>query len=95
MTLFYLLSIVFLFIAWVMAYPQEALDLVTDLRRQFRRYTIQRAVNQAVQELAQQLRAEARRMGIPTAIAEQVIEEEKREIVDRLGSKYVGEMLDD
>ena len=95
MTLFYLLSIVFLFIAWIMAYPQETLDLVAELRRQFRRKVIQRAGNQAVQELARQLRAEARRMGIPTALADQVIEEERQEIIDQLGSKYAREMLDD
>ena len=93
--MFYLLSIVLLFIAWVMAYPQEALDLVAELRRRFRRKVIQRAGNQAVQELARQLRAEARRMGIPTAIVEQVIEEERQEIIHRLGSKYAREMLDD
>ena len=95
MAMFYLLSIVLLFIAWVMADPQDALDLVADLRCQFRRYITQRAGNQAVQELARQLRAEARRRGIPTAIVEQVIEEERQEIIHRLGSKYAREMLDD
>ena len=95
MTMFYLLSIVLLAIAWVMANPQDALDLVADLRRQFRRYTIQRTGNQAVQELAQQLRAEARQMGIPPAIADQVIEEERQKIIHRLGSKYARETLDD
>ncbi len=95
MALFYLLSIVLLVIAWAMANPQEALDFVADLRCQFRRYTIQRAGNQAIQELAEQLRAEAKRIGYSNRIADQVIEEEKQEIIDRLGSKYVGEMLDD
>ena len=65
MTLFYLLSIVLLVMAWAMANPQEALDFVADLRCQFRRYTIQRVGNQAIQELAEQLRAEARQIGYP------------------------------
>ena len=65
MTLFYLLSIVLLVMAWAMANPQEALDFVADLRRQFRRYTIQRVGNQAFQELAEQLRAEAKQIGYP------------------------------
>jgi len=93
--MFYLLSIVLLVMAWAMANPQDALDFVADLRRQFRQNTIQRIGNQAVQELAQQLRAEARQMGIPTAIADQVIEEERQKIIHRLGSKYAREILDD
>jgi capsid protein len=95
MVMFYLLSIVLLCIAWIMAYPQETVDMVAGLRRQFRQKVIQRTGNQAVQELARQLRAEARRMGIPTAIADQVIEEERQEIIDQLGSKYAREILDD
>ena len=95
MTMFYLLSIVLLVMAWAMANPQDALDFVADLRHQFRQNTIQRIGNQAVQELARQLRAEARQMGIPTAIADQVIEEHKQEIIERLGRKYLRELIDD
>ena len=95
MTEFYILSIVLLVMAWAIANPQDALDLVARLRRQFYQSTFQRAGNQAVQELAQQLRAEARQMGIPTKIASQVIEEHKQEIVERLGRKYLRELIDD
>ena len=95
MAIFYLLSIVLLCITWILAFPREILNAVAELRRQFRRKVIQRTGNQAVQELARQLRAEARRMGIPTAIADQVIEEERQEIIDQLGSKYAREILDD
>ena len=95
MTEFYLLSIVLLVVAWATANPQDALDLITGLRRQFRQNTVQRVGNQAAQELVQQLRAEAKRMGIPIEIADQLIEEERQEIIHRLGSKYTREMLDD
>ena len=93
--MFYLLSIVLLCITWIMAFPQEILNAVAELRRQFRRKVIQRAGNQAVQELARQLRAEARQRGIPTALADQVIEEERQEIIEQLGSRYARKLLDD
>ena len=95
MAIFYLLSIVLLCIVWVMAFPQEILNAVAELQRQFRRKVIQRAGNRAVQELARQLRAEARQRGIPTALADQVIEEERQEIIEQLGSRYARKLLDD
>ena len=93
--MFRLLSIVLLLIAWIMVFPQETLEMVVELRRQFRRKAIQRFENKTAQKLAQQLRAEARQMGIPTAIADQVIEEEKQVIIDQLERKDAREMLDD
>ena len=95
MTVFYLLSIILFIIAWSVTYPQDALEVIAGLLRQFRKNIIQRIGDQAAQELAQQLRAEARQMGIPTKIANQVIEEHKQEIVDRLGEKYARELMAD
>ena len=95
MIMFHLLSIVLLIVAWILVCPQGALDLVTDLQRQFRRYITQRAGTQAVQELAQQLRAESKQIGIPTEIADKLIEEKRQEIINRLGSNYANKVLDD
>lgn len=68
--------------------------MLSKLRSQFHRKVIQRVGDQITQELARQLRTEAKQMSIPTEIADQLIEEEKQEIIDRLGNKYAGEMLD-
>lgn len=95
MTLFYLFSIVLLFIAWTMAFLQEARDLVNEFRHQFRLYVIQRVGNLAVQELTQQLRAEVEQVAIPSEITDQIIEEERQVIIDRIGNKYAREILDD
>ena len=95
MTEFYLLSTMLFITAWAIANPQDALDLVVGLRRQFRQNTIHRIGDQVTQELAQPLRTEARQMGIPPEVADQVIEEESEEIIHRLGNKYTRELLDD
>jgi DNA-binding GntR family transcriptional regulator len=94
MTVFYLITIFLLVIAWAITNPEDALDLITNLRSQFHRNIIQRVGNQATQELAQQLRTEARQIGIPTKVADQIIDEENEMITKRLGSKYTRELLD-
>jgi capsid protein len=80
---------------WVVTYPESALDIISTLRRQFRRSVIERTGNQVVEELAQKLKAEARRMNIPQAVAEEVIEECKEEIIESLGNQYARDLLDD
>ena len=92
---FYFLSTVLLIATWATTNPQDALDLIARLRRQFRQNTIHRIGDQVTQELAQRLRTEARQMGIPPEVADQVIEEESEEIIHRLGNKYTRELLDD
>lgn len=92
---FYLSITIMLLVGWAITFPEAALDIIANLRRQFRRSVIERTGNQAVQELAAQLKAEARWMNIPQAIAEEVIEENKEEIIERLGNKYTREILED
>ena len=82
-------------VAWVITCPEAAMNLIAGMRRQIRQSLIQRYGNQALQDLAAQLKDEARRMSIPEAIAEEVIEVHKQEIVERLGSGYARELLDD
>lgn len=84
-----------LLVGWTVTYPETALELISTLRRRFRRSVIERTGNQAVQELAQELKAEARRMDIPEAIAEELIEEHRQEIIERLGNQYARDLLED
>jgi capsid protein len=82
-------------VGWAVTYPKSTLEWIIALRRQFHQTVVQRYGNHAVQELAAQLKAEARRMNIPEAIAEEVIEENKEEIIERLGNRFAQELLDD
>lgn len=92
---FYLTITILLLVGWTITYPEAALELISTLRHQFRRYVIERIGNQAVQELAQELKAEARRMDIPEAIAEKLIEEHRQEIIERLGNQYTRQLLEE
>ena len=92
---FYLISILLLIFAWVILNPLDTLKIIEVIRRQFRQFLIHRYGNQATKELAQRLRTEAWRMNIPTAVADELILENKQEITERLGNKIVRNLLDD
>lgn len=95
MASFYLISSILLVIAWAISNPDDALAVILALRRQFRQSIHQRAGKQAAQELAQKLRIEARQMGIHPIIVDEVIRDNQKVIIDRLGYKYLREWIDD
>lgn len=92
---FYLTITIMFLVGWAVTYPEAALEWITAMRRQFRQSVIQRVGNQAVQELAAQIKAEARRMDIPEEIVEELIEDHKPEIIERLGNRYARDLLRD
>ena len=93
--LFYFLTLLILGVLLVVSNPGAALEWVISVRRQFRQSVKERAGNQIAQELATQLRAEAKDMGIPETVADEVIAEHKQEILDRLGGQYARNLFDD
>ena len=89
---FSLSIIIVLLVAWVVTFPAEALKWIGEVRCQFRQSLIEKHGNLAAKKLAQELKVQARQKDIPLEIAEELIQENRQEIVRRLGNHYADEL---
>lgn len=89
------MAIMLLGFGWTICDPESVLDIITAVQRQFRRSVTQKYGKKTLEELARVLKTKARQMNIPEEIAAEVISEHQEEIIERLGNRYVQELLDD
>ena len=93
MLTYYLAMTVMFVLTWATLFPQDALSVIAELKRQQRLRVIHHAGESIANELAQDLHKFAARKGIDRALADEVLEQNHDMIVERLGSKYANELL--
>ena len=79
--------------AWASLFPEQALDLISELKRQLRLRVIRRTGEDAAKELENRLYQIASQRGIDPEIVEEVLAEHHALIVERLGERYADEIL--
>ncbi len=90
---FYLFTILLLILGWAISFPQAALAVLAELKRQLRLRVIQRAGRQAVEELAQSLKDTAKEEGIDSQLADEIIEKKQHAIIQKVGKKYANDVF--
>ena len=79
--------------AWASLFPEQALDIIGELKRQLRQRVIRRTGENGAKELEYRLHRYARQRGIDQEIVEEVLAEHHALIVERLGETYADEIL--
>lgn len=79
--------------AWASLFPEQALDLIGELKRQLRLRVIRRTGEEAVKEVENRLYQIASQRGIDSEIVEEVLAEHHTLIVERLGERCADEIL--
>jgi hypothetical protein len=74
-------------------YPEEALAILAELKRQLRLHVIQRTGTEAARQVRRQLHQRAAQKGISPEIVEAVLAEHHAMIVERLGHKGADQIL--
>ena len=82
-----------LILACSFLFPQEAISIVAELKRQLRLRVIRRTGTNGAKELADRLQRYASDSGIPSELVEEVLAEHHDKIVERLGKRYADEIL--
>ena len=80
-------------ISWGYLFPEQALAILAEFKRQLRLRIIHRAGAEAVKELGRNLHRFAMEEGIETDLVGEVLSENQGLIVDRLGRKYADQIL--
>ena len=93
MLTYYLALTIMFILAWATQFPQDALSIIAELKRQQRLRVIRRAGESIANELGQDLHKFAARKGIDRALVDEVLSKNHDMIVERLGSKYADEFL--
>jgi len=84
-TLALILFIPLLFLAWAQTFPELALALLAELRRQFRLWVIHRSGDEQAHFLFGQLRVWGTQKGIKARLIEEVINTHKAEVSEQFG----------
>ena len=92
LTYYFALTIMFIFTLATL-FPQIALSVIAELKRQQRLRVIHHVGESIANELAQDLHKFAARKGIDQALVDEVLEQNHDMIAERLGSKYANELL--
>jgi hypothetical protein len=79
--------------SWAFVFPEQALALLAELKRQQRLRVIHRTGMEAAKDVKRNLHHYASQHGIEKELVEEVLAEHHDLIVDRLGEKYAREIL--
>lgn len=88
-----LVMLVFFLFAWATFFPDEAEQLIEDLKERQRQRIVQKAGKHYVVELRQKLHRYADKKGIEPELVQEVIDNHREEIIARLGEKYADSLL--
>ena len=78
---------------WAILYPQDAMSVVAELRRQLRLRLIRRSGTEGAKQLSQALHEYAAQMGIEADLVDEVLAEHHDMIMERVGRHYADEIL--
>ena len=78
---------------WANLFPDEAREILHQLKRQLRRRKVQRAVLDSAQELAQSLHDRASAYGIESELVDQFLAERRGAIMGRLEEMYAAHIM--
>ena len=79
--------------SWAYLFPEQALAILAEFKRQLRLRIIHRTGSEAVKQLGSNLHRFAIEEGIETDLVEEVLAENQDLIVERLGRKYADQIL--
>ena len=93
--MFIKLIVIFLIVttSWAYLFPEQALAILAEFKRQLRLRIIHRAGAEALKELGRNLHRFAMEEGIETDMVEEVLAENQGLVIDRLGRKYADQIL--
>ena len=80
-------------ISWAYLFPEEAIAILAELKRQIRLRVIRQAGENAAKDLRRNLHLFASENEIEAGLVEEVLAENHDLIVERLGRKYADEVL--
>jgi hypothetical protein len=93
MILYTLITIIIFSVAWATLFPQEAMAVIAEFKRQLRLRVIRRSGTEGAKQLALALHQFAREQGIEAEIVDEVLAEHHDRIVERVGRHYADEIL--
>jgi hypothetical protein len=82
-------------VGWMHLFPDEAVGVLHELKRQLRRRMLQRLALDSAKELAQSLHARAARQGIDAHTVDRFLAEEQPAILADLERMYNGQIFSD
>jgi hypothetical protein len=88
-----LVLIPFLYIAWIKANPLQAVALLAELKRRYRRWMVRRHGEQAAKRIETTLRAKAGKDPIKQEAIDIVMSQERARIIEKHGTVYANHSL--
>ena len=93
MIIYTLVTIIIFSVACATLFPQQAMTVIAELKRQLRLRVIRRSGTEGAKQLALALHQFGREQGIDSEIVDEVLADHHDMIMDRVGRHYADEIL--
>ena len=78
---------------WCVTYPGQVLGLIHQLKMRLRQYIVQREGQRGWSQLARNFREKTAKAGYSSELVNEILEDHRETIVEKLGNQWADEIL--